>query len=80
MNVVLSLCLNVHVAHVNVNAQEPIYYVLRSLCDGGASLNRVFNGPWGSNWFALGGSSFQFVQGVPPKKCHFGSQNYVFVG
>ena len=39
--------------------------------DGGASLNRVFNGPWGSNWFALGGSPFQFVQGVPPKKVSF---------
>ena len=41
----------------------------RTSCDdGGASLNHVFNGPWGSDWFALGGSPFQFVQGVPKKK------------
>ena len=34
MNVVLSLYSNVRVSHVNVNVntQEPIYYVLRSLC------------------------------------------------
>ena len=44
----------------------------RTSCDdGGASLNHVFNGPWGSDWFALGGSPFQFVQGVPKKSMSF---------
>ena len=32
----------------------------------------VSNGPWGSDWFALGGSPFQFVQGVPKKSVILG--------